>query len=113
MIASVAPKAFRYAVVEDEPLAMRVLVRMLASLAPDAELAWDAADGDAAFGEAQAGLLDGGLHEGIHGASSRRGMVAHHTPAAGAARKFVWPAPPQRLRRTMKPLSIGAKPSRG
>ena len=49
MIASVAPKAFRYAVVEDEPLAMRVLVRMLASLAPDAELAWDAADGDAAF----------------------------------------------------------------
>jgi len=44
-----AAPAFRYAVVEDEPLAMRVLTRMLASLAPDAELAWEAADGDSAF----------------------------------------------------------------
>ena len=42
-------KVFRYAVVEDEPLAMRVLVRMLALLAPDGELAWEATDGDAAF----------------------------------------------------------------
>ena len=40
---------FRYAVVEDESIAMRVLVRMLASLAPDAELAWEAVDGDSAF----------------------------------------------------------------
>lgn len=44
-----AAPTFRYAVVEDEPLAMRVLLRMLESLAPDAELAWEAADGDSAF----------------------------------------------------------------
>ncbi len=48
-VKQVSTPTFRYAVVEDEPLAMRVLVRMLASLAPDADLAWEAADGDAAF----------------------------------------------------------------
>lgn len=40
--------AFRYGVVEDEALARKVLVRMLETLAPDAEAAWEAADGDEA-----------------------------------------------------------------
>lgn len=51
----IAPKglagraSFRYAVVEDEPLARLGLVRMLASLAPDGALAWEAGDGDEAL----------------------------------------------------------------
>jgi len=43
------PQTFRYAVVEDEPLARRALEKILASLSPDAEQVWDAADGDEAF----------------------------------------------------------------
>ncbi|HJV23607.1 MAG TPA: LytTR family DNA-binding domain-containing protein [Holophagaceae bacterium] len=41
--------AFRYAVVEDEPVARLMLTRMLATLAPDAVKAWEAADGMEAF----------------------------------------------------------------
>lgn len=40
--------AFRYAVVEDEPLARRMLLKMIETLAPDAVLAWEAADGEEA-----------------------------------------------------------------
>jgi two-component system LytT family response regulator len=46
---SPGPAAFRYAVVEDEPLARHTLSRMLASLAPEAVKAWEAADGLEAF----------------------------------------------------------------
>lgn len=51
MTPSQAPSstAFRYAVVEDEPLARHTLTRMLATLAPDAVKAWEAADGVEAF----------------------------------------------------------------
>lgn len=41
--------AFRYAVVEDEPLARKMLLAMIRPLAPDAELAWEAVDGDQAL----------------------------------------------------------------
>jgi len=40
------PAAFRYGVVEDEPVARRVLLRALERLAPDAACAWEAEDGD-------------------------------------------------------------------
>lgn len=42
-------QAFRYAVVEDEPVARKLLETLLASLAPRATLVWEAADGEAAF----------------------------------------------------------------
>jgi two-component system LytT family response regulator len=43
------PAAFRYGVVEDEPVARRVLLRALERLAPDAACAWEAEDGDTAL----------------------------------------------------------------
>ena len=41
--------SFRYALVEDEALARKSLARMLVNLAPDGELAWEAADGTSAL----------------------------------------------------------------
>ena len=41
--------SLRYAVVEDEALARRLLVKMVSTLAPDWTLAWDAEDGEGAF----------------------------------------------------------------
>lgn len=43
------PTAFRYAVVEDEPVARHLLTRLLARLAPEARLVWEAEDGESAL----------------------------------------------------------------
>jgi len=42
-------RPFRYALVEDEPLARKMLIRILARLAPDGLLAWEAANGQQAL----------------------------------------------------------------
>lgn len=44
-----AGPTFRYGLVEDEPLARLTLARMLSKLAPEAELGWEASDGEEAF----------------------------------------------------------------
>lgn len=49
MIPAGSEATFRYGIVEDEPLARKALTRMLATLAPDGCLAWEAEDGNAAL----------------------------------------------------------------